>query len=33
MGKHDSEVHHLFLKIFYLNWFSKIKLDMGPNMI
>ena len=33
MGKHDSEVHHLLLKIFYLNWVSKIKLDMGPNMI
>ena len=26
MGKHDSEVHHLLLKIVYLNWVSKIKL-------
>ena len=33
MGKHGSEVHHLLLKIVYLNWVSKIILDMGPNMI
>ena len=33
MGKYDSPVHCVLLKIFYLNWVSEIKLDMCPNII